>query len=193
METKGVEKMLILYVLGIIFLGILAVFIMARIDTDNLIKLMVEDHLITNSTAVQSAELDLELPRGYIAKIRKVVFSPFFDTNRTATITTGLFMALVRDPDDPVTERAPRGVVQHDVIAEFVGTYFYDTVTETLLMTTPLTLTFTELEDVITARNLRFNAQTNVAVTDEISFNIEVYYTLEKVTDLEILDLLDIL
>lgn len=175
------------------FLGfaIVLIFAMARKDTDNLLKVISEDHIsLLSGSGIVSVELDLELPRGFVAKIRKVIFQVTFV--ESVTLDQAVAMALIRDPDDITTTSIPFNSVQHDVIAELDFWTIIDVAAIAVTSATQKIYTFSELEDIITARNMRFNAVASGA-TQTISVKVAVHYTLEKVTDMEILDLLDIL
>lgn len=166
---------------------------MVRKDTDNLVRLHHDDSQIINSSAIVSVEQDFELPRGYVAKIRKVIFRAWHNAARSQVGSAGLLWCLLRDPDDSTTIRAPENEVGHDVIAQHQGSYFYAT-NNLMFNNAYAEYTFDELEDIITARNLRLNVQMTVAIaTDDVRLSTDIYYTLEKVTDSELLDLLDIL
>lgn len=151
---------------------------------DNIMKVIRVEHAEAADT--KSVEIDLELPRGYIAKIKKVIFN--WTGIGALSACEG---ALVNDPDDQITVQIPDNEVQHDVIADFdfivnviVGTeHFVEHRIEIL---------FDQELDVVTARNLRFNRTQTVGVGGGIT-QCEVYYTLEQISDSLILELLDIL
>lgn len=166
---------------------------MAKINFDNLIK-VIGSLISVTSTTVVSEEIDLDLPRGFIAKIRKIMST---DGILIATDTdNNLFevqSALLRDPDD-ASNVMPDLDNSNDVL--------YADVSDWLVLQSAAghgayhsqksSLTFTELEDLITARNIRHNAQAG-ASTATIQSAFVNYYTLEKINDGDILNLLDIL
>lgn len=175
---------------------------MGKKDFDNLFK-VIQAGITLNVVSIISIELDLELPRGFIAKIYKVIFewrSWGTDLVGLGAIEADLQMncSLIRDPDDITTTQMPQNAVQHDVIAETSEGVFQNPTGSLAGFTSLLrkTIDFPEHIDVITARNMRFNATgggADSANITESAARVEVYYTLEKVTDADILELLDIL
>ena len=107
--------------------------------------------------------------------------------------------ALVKDPDDITTTSVPSNETQHDVVLDH----------ETGILITAGTAGDTGFYvsdvrrerqygegDVVTARNMRLNAQgggTDVADLTESIAVCHIEYTLEKVKDEDILNILDIL
>jgi len=177
---------------------------MAKIDFDNLIKVF-KGNISLNAGSIASVELDFEIPRGFIVKIKKIVmqfmnWSEDYEGLAQGETTFAAQGALLRDPDDATTIQIPAGSVQHDVIAEaqLVG-YIHSVTNENLgPMITGVTkiINFNHEDDVITARNMRLNVigqGNDSAVLTETVLQAEIYYTLEKVTDVDILNLLDIL
>lgn len=166
---------------------------MGKRDFDNLLKVIKSDHAAVANTIV-SEEIDLELPRGFIAKIRKIVW--LFTSVENAVGEQSFRSVLILDPDDTATSAIPEGQVDHDVIGEFGGVISRTataTGTDTWSSPFPFVLEFDDLaEDVITARNMRHNA-IGSAANPTFALSLLVYYTLEKVTDIDILNLLDIL
>jgi hypothetical protein len=164
---------------------------------DNLYKVI--KTTITNLVvAPQSTEIDLDLPKGYIAKIKLVIIKYFLDgiTAGTTIDSELLYSALVRDPDDAATIEIPENAVQHDVIMDYTERY------NALLDATNgvgaievekmKILNFDDMNvDVITARNIRFNAAASATTTHDVECT--VYYTLEAIKKTELLELLDIL
>jgi hypothetical protein len=178
---------------------------MGKLDFDNLCKLMKGLSTI-NAGNVVSVELPFNLPRGYIAKIRKIIFK-VRDTHEdiegllatVAAINMGIHMALVRDPDDTTTILIPDESSGHDVLAEFSWSYEGLNATNGIAeISSPefIQIDFDEGLDVITARNLRFNCVgvgADAASLTETQVECIVHYTYERVTDDQILQLLDIL
>lgn len=148
-------------------------------------------------TATQSTEVDLELPRGYVAKIHKVKFAiwQILDLG-AANEQIELQLALVNDPDDTTTVMVPTNEVEHDVICDFqVDIVNSATALQGLITKFHEQYDFSHLEgmDVLAARNLRFNFYGDTASFDGASIGVRVWYTLEKINDSQIMELLDIL
>ena len=150
-----------------------------------------------NGTTTESTEVDLELPRGYVAKIHKVrvclhdVFDKVADNEKQ-----NFFYALLLDPDDTTTVQFPSNTVEHDVIvagqfeiaiaAAVHGGLWNEYIHE---------WDFSHLEglDVLSARNMRFNIVAGGAYMNDSEIECQIYYTLEKINDSQIMELLDIL
>lgn len=163
---------------------------MVKSDFDNIPKI-VKGELTTNGTAVISVELDLNLPRGYIFKIFKIVFQIAEIAGQGAGDNT-LEIAVVRDPDDVTTTSVPNLEIVHDVLADYFGV-LNDT-NAIFELPQMVQIDFPEKIDVITARNLRANCKLRSATPFTGSkCDVVVYGTYEKVTEALILDLLDIL
>jgi len=168
---------------------------------DKVMHVISEDHLLENQANILTVELDLDLPRGYVAKIHEVIISiPFveFDKSQVDEYALGYEAALVRDPDDTESTRIPVNTVQHDVVTEFKGSIngSMDGADNdhTITFTNRKTQIKFDTLDVITARNMRFNAQTVTQEADiEIQLRVNVYYSLEKISDADLLGVLDIL
>lgn len=170
---------------------------MAKKDFDDLVKVI---RAVVNNVAAAtlSIEIDLELPRGYVAKIKKVEFR--MDVTGVAmrggvvaaTPNNAWAAALVLDPDDAVTIVIPVNAVEHDVLADWGFVIAMDAADDIINWYETAKLYEFEPEDAITARNMRFNTQQLVA-TPVNQTEVRVYYTLEKVNDDDILALLDIL
>lgn len=169
---------------------------MAKRDFDNLLHVIhAEVDHTTNATS--SVEVDLELSRGFIAKIRKIIFGVRASTIRgvyvAATPNQTYEAAVLRDPDDAVTVVIPDIEVQHDVICDYGFVAAMDAVDDTVyIYETEKTYEFSEDEDVISARNLRYNCAQGVTDPDASTF-ANIFYTLEEVTDDDIMALLEIL
>lgn len=166
---------------------------MGRKDFDNLQKLH-RVILVNVTTGTLSVEVDLELPRGFIAKISKILFTVFPFAVAVGGREQNVECVLIRDPDDTTTTVIPANAVQHDVIAALRGVFIMEVFTTgaASFVADRKQVLFREDEDVITARNLRFNSKMGLTAPD-VNFECEIYYTLEKVTDVDILNLLDIL
>lgn len=158
---------------------------------DNIMKVHRQE-LTTIANVIQSIELDLELPRGFVAKIKKVIMD--HDGN-IAVGDNHLQMALINDPDDNQTTLIPQDEVQHDVICGQVMGATHGTVTTGDIYggEARVEYNFDQELDVIAARNLRFNALAATPTPTFSRINVIVYYTLEEIHDSLILELLDIL
>lgn len=175
---------------------------MAKQDFDDLMKVIDVQNLYASDTVV-SVEIDLELPRGYIAKIKIVRFDIEDIGLDVDGIVNGQWQyrgALVRDPDDDDSIEIPNNEVQHDVICDHNIEVMVDaTATQGNAFATvkPIIYEFAKNElDVITARNMRYNVAASGADKANATMAIShcaVWYTLEKVSDSDILNLLDIL
>ena len=171
---------------------------------DDLVKILLAQSTFTSSTVV-SLEVDFELPRGYVAKIREVEMRVDRIVEDFETIASDRLIrynaALVRDPDDTVTTGLTSNRVEHDVIADIeVGALSNLSAGSENMMVFEDNSKVVNYErmgsDMITARNMRLNivgAGTDVAQATEAVGKAIIHYTLEKVTDTDILNLLDIL
>ena len=152
--------------------------------------------------------LDLQISKGYVARIRKVIFYiryeeeqvPVLDSLDVAERMEGFLMALVNDPDDEYSVAIPTHEIDHDVICD------YEVYTSKLLADQGANLSggwaihaprcvheFSEDLDVIAPRNIRFNAMGNIiGATTKPQALVEVYFTYEKVTSDVIMELLNI-
>jgi hypothetical protein len=174
---------------------------MGKKDFDNLRKLMRVDNTL-NAGSIVSVEIDFEIPRGYIVKIFSIKlsinnWSEDFETLITNQFNMQIQSALLRDPDDSTTVQTPANETEHDVVAELKSDLWLDGGTGGQVVSNQQkTYDFPEFVDVITARNMRFNTigqGGDVASLTESVARCEIEYTLEKVTDADILELLDIL
>lgn len=148
---------------------------------------------------VQSFEIDLELPKGYVAKPKKIIL----ELTSIPAVTAGVAMeddeiqcALIRDPDDITTIEIPDNSIQHDVIADAifcsawlwlaasVGLYVFNHTIKILDF-------YEDAFDIVSARNMRFNVIGTAAVNFDVKMTM--YYTLESISKDEVLELLDIL
>ncbi|MCK5615658.1 hypothetical protein KAR91_78060 [Candidatus Pacearchaeota archaeon] len=148
------------------------------------------------STAVVSTEIDLELPRGFVAKIHKVIIQ--VDDILETLVAGNTFRqeyALVLDPDDTVTTNTPPGNVEHDVICDGEISGSMETAAAMFVTETWRQYDFSHLEgmDILSARNMRFNSVGADDQGDGTAVECTIYYTLEKIEDAQIMELLDIL
>ena len=149
------------------------------------------------AAAVVSFEVDFDLPRGFVAKIKQIYFKMFGLRSATGGDTINLDCAVVNDPDDAVTVNIPVGRTQHDVIADFEvdGTISLTGAAGggLIMGESSKMVNFEAMKmDVIAARNIRVNASEaeDNAVYD---LKVEIYYTMESIKDTDLLKLLDIL
>lgn len=160
---------------------------------DNLMQVIHAENVIAGTDTV-SIEIDLELPRGYVAKIRKIKMEVDSILSRWASGEGAEFSgALVLDPDDLTSAGFPSDSVEHDVIAEHNAAIESST-TEFVVVTNFVEwVCFEDKEDVITARNMRWNTSASEADFNTGTHEVTIYYTLEKIHDTQIMELLDIL
>lgn len=171
---------------------------------DNVMKTIRAVSTFVTATLV-SLEIDFELPRGYIAKIHDVVLEAKNVQADLLAIDTdaewGMQIALIRDPDDITSIEEPNNTVDHDVICAMEsGVHFNPVATVgTALITKPLRVEWNfsaEGLDVFSARNMRLNIDgigAQVANLTEATGEAVVRYTLERIRDDDIINLLDIL
>ena len=172
---------------------------MVKIDFDNIRKLIRVDNTL-NAGSIVSTEITLDLPRGYIAKIRRIKFaflnwSEDLEGTVAVEISGSVQSALVRDPDDTLTIQTPENSSSHDVIGEHKADVFAE-LGNAHVGNDAKEYYFDENIDVPTARNLRFNTigqGADVASLTESVVRCEIEYTYEKIDDKGMLDLLDIL
>ena len=171
---------------------------------DNIMKILIVKHTLTGLTLV-STEMDFDIPRGYIVKIHDITLHhrslvedfEGISADKLARIHT----AVIKDPDDTSGISFPNNKVDHDFIMMLfteiliVAGTAGDTIAD--LGTRFHEKNFTsEGLDVFTARNMRLNSDvfgTDAADITETVAECIVQYTLEKITDEMIIDLLDIL
>ena len=152
---------------------------------------------ILASTVIASVEIDLELPRGFVAKIHKCIVRTinFYDKLVAADQVMARYW-LGLDPDDALTIQFPLNTVEHDGVLHG-GFEYLGLGTGEWGMFEPLrhVYDFSHLEglDIISARNMRFNTIANNDNADDAIIEIVIYYTLEEIKDNQIMELLDIL
>jgi len=175
---------------------------MAKKDFDDLNKVIRVDLDSLDSTS-DSIEIDLELPRGFVARLNHTRMGVSVNTNNLISgDDLNVQMALIRDPDDGVTVSIPLNQTQHDVItdmdwraiaiAPFSGAADVSFHPDT---TNPQEKDWGDnfQRDMITARNLRFNAVGISGMTNEVNARARVDYTLEEVDEEQLINVLDIL
>lgn len=163
---------------------------------DNIMQVISVSNEVTGTTII-STEIDLELPRGYVAKIHKirVQFQDCIAKMVNAEIDE-IQYALLLDPDDATTVAMPHETVEHDVILS--GQFQYSVVTAShggLFNKFEEQWDFSHLEglDILSARNMRFNISATEEFVDGAEVECQMWYTLEVIKDTQIMELLDIL
>jgi len=157
---------------------------------DNLYKVItVNSGVFTGNDGVLTEILDLQIPRGYAARIRKVIFSDALGAYQLDQIALSMYGALVLDPDDETQYQIPTFTVDHDVLCDYHHEYtrFEEDTTPngiSLLPNQKTVYDFTEELDVVTVRNIRFNASVNGAAVGDVGpqGHVTVYFTYEKVS-----------
>lgn len=175
--------------------------------TDNLLK-YITVFVSANGGSTTSTELDLDIPRGYVAKLHRIIITASgleVDLlDQSAPFEASIVGGLYRDPDDATSVTPPSSQTQHDALA-FLNTGIFlaqsDGSTErggheAVYNTKNDSGWFPDHLDMITARNLRFNIDqfgANRSVLLDGGMRVEVYFTYEKVSASDIAELLDIL
>ena len=140
---------------------------------------------------VMTEILDLQIPRGYCARIRKVIFTDYI-AGQKDQVSVEFRGALVLDPDDEESYAIPTFSLDHDVLCDYGHEYLrfeQDTTPNgiSFVHNQKTVHDFDEQLDVVTVRNVRFNSQANgIAVGGdfESQTKCEIYFTYEKVTAL---------
>ncbi len=161
---------------------------------DNIMQVISVNNIISG-TDVISSEIDLELPRGFVAKVHKVVIQcANWDGLLGAAENDRLSFALLLDPDDAVTVEVPDNTVEHDVVVSDTMNLLSIT-TYGLFSGDKWQYDFSHLEgmDILSARNMRFNSTAAGVDINGAILKCLVYYTLEVIKDAQIMELLDIL
>ena len=171
--------------------------------TDNLLK-YVSVNVTNNQGTALSSEIELDIPRGYIAKIHRMKLETYnlgVDlADQDADLECQIASAIVRDPDDS-TNITPPNSVKHDIL-HYMTTDIMQSVSGVgssllILGNEHDTGFIPESVDVITARNLRLNSDQFGAnkslLTTSSGVRAHVWYTYEKVTNTDLAELLDIL
>ncbi|MBA7546542.1 hypothetical protein ES705_38934 [subsurface metagenome] len=182
---------------------------------DNMMRVVKVNSGQLNPDGSKATEIvDLQIPRGYIARVRKVIFDvrieeeqlpgmPIAPPSGIIERLNKFFMALVNDPDDEESIAIPTHEIDHDVIAdcefhiERVLTYYTDV---TMIprggyafVAPEKIINFDETIDIICPRNIRFNASAVcIGATIKPQVIVTVYFTYEKVTNDLLLELLNI-
>ncbi|GAG73311.1 unnamed protein product [marine sediment metagenome] len=158
---------------------------------DNLFKVIkANSGPIAANDVVLTEILDLQIPRNYAARIRRVIFTD--NVNGDQLDQEGFFFrgALVLDPDDENTNLIPTFTVDHDVLCDFEHEYerFEEDTTPngiSVIHNKCTVYDFDETLDVVTVRNIRFNMTGNglaVGGDAEAQVKVVVYFTYERVS-----------
>lgn len=196
---------MIIQIILLIIFAFLFEYGMAKIHFDNILMRFKLQVLYTGATAV-SAEGDLDIPRGFIVKIKKLRMEVVKIEEDIEGISVDKVLqylgALILDPDDATTLVMPNNTVDHDVLEAIeVGVAIIANAADTSVAITingnNITSNYeSEDLDVFTARNIRLNGDvtgTDAADGTEAILVAYIDYTLEKITDATILELLNLL
>lgn len=157
---------------------------------DNLYKVIKANSGVLTNDVVATEILDLQIPRGYCARIRKVIFRDHALTNNTEIGRFKINGAIVLDPDDEASYQIPTFEVDHDVACDCEHEYMEFTEGATpsgsgMIHNKETIIDFDEGLDVVTVRNIRFNSLPNGLSTNPASttqLHTEVYFTYEKIS-----------
>ncbi|GAG88877.1 unnamed protein product [marine sediment metagenome] len=158
---------------------------------DNLFKVIkANSGLLSENDGVFTEILDMQIPRGYAARIRKVVWEPQVGVEQLDQEYFRMLGALVLDPDDETSVAIPTFTVDHDVAADYsmeMVRYEEDTTPNgiSVAITRRETIDFDEGLDVVTVRNCRINTLITGSATGgsaECQLRAAVYFTYEKVS-----------
>lgn len=156
---------------------------------DNLYKVIkANSGPFTANDTVKTEILDLQIPRGFGARIRRVIFRDYNLKDQLDEVNFRFEGCLVLDPDDEDSYQIPSFRVDHDVLCDFEFHYqrFIELTGDgiSFMNTKEVVYDFNEEMDVITVRNPRFNALGNGLKVDgdyPAQCHIEVYFTYEKI------------
>ena len=158
---------------------------------DNLFKVIKGNSgLLSENDGVFTEIFDLQIPRGYCARIRKVVWEPHISTEQSDQVHIRLISALVLDPDDETSVAIPTFTVDHDVCCDYayeITRYEEDTTPNGIsVVNTPRDeINFDEGLDVVTVRNVRVNTMITGSASGgsaQCQMRCEVYFTYEKIS-----------
>jgi len=158
---------------------------------DNLFKVIKGNSgALSANDGVFTEILDLQIPRGYAARIRKVLFEMQVNADQADQEYWRVLGGLVLDPDDETSTQIPTFNVDHDVCCDFNFEYWRieeDTTPNGIsgLISLKQAIDFDETLDVVTVRNIRFNTIANgllVNGDNNAQTRITVYFTYEKVS-----------
>lgn len=144
----------------------------------------------TANDGVLTEIFDLQIPRGYCARIRKVIFSDLLNLDQKDQLVLQFFGAIVLDADDETSYQIPTFTVDHDVLCDFQHEYarFEEDTTPngiSMVHNQKTEFEFAEDLDVVTVRNIRFNSSMHGGLGDQTTkpqVKATVYFTYEKVS-----------
>ncbi|MBA7686609.1 hypothetical protein ES703_95059 [subsurface metagenome] len=159
---------------------------------DNLFKV-----IKANSGPIEANEttlteiLDLQIPRNYCARIRKVIFHDNVNVDQQFLENFFYRGALILDPDDEEHYQIPTFTVDHDICCDFEHEYLnipastVEAQGGSVINNQKTIHEFKEDLDVVTVRNVRFNVQGIGLKVDGVAQSqckCEVYFTYEKIS-----------
>ncbi|GAI10065.1 unnamed protein product [marine sediment metagenome] len=159
---------------------------------DNLYKVIKANSgaILANDTVLTEI-MDLQIPRNYCARIRKVIFYDELNDQQPVEDNLSFYGALVLDPDDEDSNQIPTFAVDHDVLCDFHHEYTSLLGSEvgalggSFVHNQRTLYEFHEDLDAVTVRNIRFNVLGNglkVDVEDQPQVRCTVYFTYEKIS-----------
>ncbi len=158
---------------------------------DNLIKVIKGNSgPFTANDGVLTEIFDLQIPRGYCARIREVRFTDLLNLDQLDQTALQFFGALVLDADDETSYQIPTFTVDHDVLCDFQHEYvrFEEDTTPngiSVVHNRETHYKFEEDLDVVTVRNIRFNSSMHGGKGDGTTkpqVKCIVFFTYEKVS-----------
>ncbi|GAH54797.1 unnamed protein product [marine sediment metagenome] len=158
---------------------------------DDLYKVIKLNSGAISANDVVATEIgDLQIPRGYCARIRKVRFA-LRDLSGQDSVDFGwhVLTALVLDADDETHVTIPTFEIDHDILVDHRFEMWGEVITEGMsaLLTPTVVYDFDETLDCITVRNIRHNTLINGFDVTGVKPQVEitVWFTYEKIsTDL---------
>ncbi len=159
---------------------------------DNLFKVIkANSGPIEQNDTTLTEILDLQIPRSYCARIRKVIFTDNVNANQQLQDNFFYRGALVLDPDDEEHYQIPTFTIDHDICCDFEHEYMNTlgaaagAIGGSVINNQKTEHIFLEDLDIVTVRNVRFNVQGNGLKVDGVlqsQCKCEIYFTYEKIT-----------
>ncbi|MBA7582261.1 hypothetical protein ES708_24189 [subsurface metagenome] len=157
---------------------------------DNLYKVIkVNSGVLNTNDGVFTEIMDLQIPRGWCARIRRVIFRDHGLPEQKPQQNFKIIMALVMDPDDESSIQIPTATVDHDVLCDAEHEYNrfeFGTEPNGISVVKPWVTQhdYTEELDVVTVRNIRFNTLVSRSDTTltTLQTRVIVYFTYEKIS-----------
>ena len=156
---------------------------------DNLYKVIkVNSGGITANDTIVTEIMDLQIPRGYCARVRRVKFAlRTLNDQVTGNPHYHVLTALVLDADDENSVAIPTFEVDHDVLVDHRFEMWMELQTNglTSIWAPSVVYDFDEEMDVVTVRNIRANSLVNgmtVNGSDPPQTETTVYFTYEKIS-----------